>query len=318
MAMDEGDVETFEELAISETTVATLAELGYVEPTALQALAIQALSEKRDLFAVTDSDPGNVVSYALPIIERIRNEGPAYGPTALILVPTREMAIRVHEEIFQLARRGTAARVLGLFEGKPLTSQIGPLKHGVDIVAGTPGRVLEHVKRKTLRIEQLKILVLDRAGEILDSGVAREVESIVDATPKSRQTVLLSATSPPRLLRLGHQCLRDPELFGASAEEFDSVDLPELPTVAMVNLYFGAGKGEGVTPRDLVGAITNEGGLAGQQVGAIKIKQNFSLVAVPSEEAKAVVGKLKASRIKSRKVKIRLERFQKPGSERSQ
>ena len=245
----------------------------------------------------------------MPIIERIRNDGPAYGPTALILVPTRELAIQVHEQLFQLSARGTVARVLGLFEGKPLTNQIGPLKHGVDIVVGTPVRVLEHVKRKTLRIEQLRILVFDRADEILDTGVAREVEAIVQATPKTRQTILLTATSPPRILRMAHQHLRDPDLVGISVEEFEPAVPPDAPAVAMVNLYFGAGRGNDVTPRDLVGVITNEGGLTGEQIGAIRIKQNFSLVSVPAEQAKALVGKLRTSRIKGRKVKIRLERF---------
>jgi ATP-dependent RNA helicase DeaD len=302
-------LETFGELGVSGTSVDTLVELGYTQPTPFQVLAIPTLSEKRDLFAVTDSDPGNVVSYALPIIERIRNDGRAYGPTALILVPTRELAIRVHEEVFRLSERGTLARVLGLFEGKPLTSQIGPLKHGVDIIVGTPGRVLEHVNRRTLRIEQLKVLVIDRLDECLDAGLSREVVAIINATPGTRQTAVFSGTSPLRVLKLAHRHLHDPELIGLAAEEFESVALPKTPSTAMVNLYFGTGKGDGVTPRDLVGAITKEGGLTGDQVGAIKIKQNFSLVAVPGEKAKALVGKLKASRIKGRKVKIRLERF---------
>ena len=303
-------VETFEELGLTATSVDTLAGLGYGQPTPFQATAIRSLSEKHDLLARTDNDPGNVAAYALPIIERILNDGPAYNSTALVLVPTRELAIRVHEEIFQLTARGTVARVLGLFEGKPLTSQIGPLKHGVDIVVGTPGRVLEHVKRKTLRIEQLKILVLDRVDEMLDMQMARDVETIIGVTPKNRQTVLFSATSPPRVLRMAHQHLRDPELVGIAQEELDSIGFPEAPANAMVNLYFGAGRGNGVTPRDLVGVITNEGGLTGDQIGPIKIKQNFSLVAVPEEQAKSLAGKLRSSRIKGRKTKIRLERFQ--------
>jgi superfamily II DNA/RNA helicase len=272
-------------------------------------VAIPALGAKLDLLAVAQDDPGNVVSYGLPIVERLLNDGPAYGPTALILVPTRELAIQVHEVMFQLSKRGSVARVFGLFEGKPLTSQIGPLKHGVDIAVGTPGRVLEHVKRKTLRIEQLKVLVIDRADEILGAGAGREVESIVGATPKTRQTAILSAASPARVLKLAHSHLREPELIGITAGELDSFAPQQVSADATVNLYFGAGKGVGVTPRDLVGVITNEGGLAGRKIGAIKIKQNFSLVAVPQDEAKALVGKLRASRIKGRKVKIRLERF---------
>mgnify|MGYP002634768288 CR=1 FL=1 len=272
-------------------------------------MVIRFLAEGDDLVALTDSDLGNASTYTPPIIERIKNDGPAYNPTALILVPTRELAIQVHEDIFQSTNRGTTARVLGLFEGKPLTSQIGPLKHGVDIVVGTPGRVLEHVERKTLRIEQLKILVLDRVDEILEMGIAQEVETIVGETPKTRQTVLFSATSPPRVLRMARKHLRDPELVGLTAEEFESAAASDVPAARMVNLYFGAGKASGVTPRDLVGVITNEGGLTGDQIGPIKIKQNFSLVAVSAEDAEDLVGKLRSSRIKGSKTKIRLERF---------
>ncbi len=302
-------LETFEDLGIAGTAQGTLSGLGYEHPTPFQVLVIPSLCEKRDLFGRIEDESGSVAVYALPIIERILRDGPAYGPTALILVPTRDLAIQAHEEIFQLSSRGRSARVLGLFEGKPLTSQIGPLKHGVDIIVGTPDRVLEHVKRKTLRIEQLKILALDRADQILDSGAVRETEAIVETTPKTRQTVLISATSPPRVLRFAHQHLRDPELVGIPAEEFEIAAPSQAPAVSMVNLYFGAGRGVGVGPHDLVGAITSEGGLAGDQVGAITIKQNFSLVAVPIDEAKGLVSKLRSSRIKGRRVKIRLERF---------
>ena len=267
------------------------------------------MTERHDLLARTDNDPGNAAVYALPIMERILKSGPAYNPTALILVPTRELAIQVHEELFQLTERGTLARVLGAFEGKPLSSQIGPLKHGVDIVVGTPGRVLEHVKRKTLRIEQLKVLVLDRADDILGPGLARDVETIIDHTPKTRQTILLTATTPPRVLVLASRHLRDPELIGITREELESFSRPEPPVAAMSNLYIGLGKGAGVTPRDLVGLIGNEGGLAGDQIGQITIKQNFSLVAVPADQAKALVSKLKSSLVKGRKARIRLERF---------
>ncbi len=304
-----GTLGTFEELGIAGTTREALIELGYSEPTPFQTLAIPCLCQKRDLFGRIESHTGNVASYALPIIERILTDGPAYGPTALVLVPTRELAIQAHEDVFQLSGRGNAARVMGVFEGKPLTSQIGPLKRGVDIVIGTPGRVLEHVKRKTLRIEQLKVLVLDRTDEVLETVAGREVESIIEATPKTRQTVLLSATSPPRVMKFARKHLLDPQLVGIETEEYGSAAPSGMPAAAMVNLYFGAGKGGGVTPRDLVGVITNEGGLTGQQIGAIKIKQNFSLVAVPAEQAKAVAGRLRSSRIKGRRVKIRLERF---------
>ena len=266
-------------------------------------------SNRQDSLVLTEDESGRNDHYEIPVIERVVEDGPAYNPTALILLPTRELAIQIHEELFQLTDRGTTARVLGAFEGKPLTSQIGPLKHGTDIVVGTPGRVLEHVKRKTLRIEQLKVLVLDRLDEMLGQGLGRDVEAIIGQTPKTRQTIVLAASTPPRLLQMARKHLRDPDLVGVSSDELESVPLPEPPAERMSNLYIGAGKGAGITPRDLVGLVTNEGGLSGDLVGAIKIKQNFSLVAVPADQAQGLASKLKSSLVKGRKAKIRLERF---------
>ena len=228
------------------------------------------------------------------------------------IAPTRERAIEVHEAVFRYSSRGSTARVLGAFEGKPVTSQIGPLKHGTDIVAGTPGRVLEHVRRRTLRIEQLKILVIDGADGIFEAGLEGEVAEIIDATPKTRQTIMLTGSTPTPVLTMARRQLRDPELAGVAREDFESVEAPAPPPGRMVNIYFGVGSKAGITPRDLVGAITNEGGLGGEQIGDVRIKANFSLVAVPASAAANVARKMKSSLVKGRKAKIRLERFQKP------
>jgi len=299
----------FDELGISEASLDALGAAGYADPTEFQRVAIPPLLSRRDLLARIDAGADRQAVLALPAIERVLADGPAYNATALILLPTRELAIQTHEEVFQLSALGANARVVGAFEGKPLTSQIGPLKHGTDIVVGTPGRVLEHVKRRTLRIEQLKMIVLDRVDEMIERRLTRDLESIFDSTPKTRQTILLTGITSPRALAFGHRHLRDPELIGIEREEFDSLPEPEGPATP-VNIYFGLGKGAKITPRDLVGAITNEGGLDGDLVGAIKIKQNFSLVAVPAEDAEEIVRKLRPSLIKGRKTKIRLERFQ--------
>lgn len=299
----------FGDFGLSEATQAALVGLGPGRPTPFQNETIPALLSNRDLFAQVPAGSGEDVAIAFTAIERVTRDGPTYNPTALILAPSRELVIQLHETIYQLAARGTSASVLGVYEGKPVTSQIGPLKHGVDIVVGTPGRVLEHVKRKTLRIEQLKVLVLDLADEMLHQGRSGDIESIIGGTPKTRQTVLLSATVPRPVLTIARKHLHDAELFGVEPEELESAAPPGEPAERLVNLYFGAGKGAGITPRDLVGTITNEGGLNGEQIGAIKVKQNFSLVAVPAEDADEVVRKLRSSRIKGRKVTVRLERF---------
>ena len=268
-----------------------------------------ALVARTDLFAVVPCGNDYESAYATAVIDRIRREGPSYNPTALILVPTRELAIQIHETVFQASGRGSIANALGVFEGKPVTSQIGPLKHGVDIVIGTPGRVLEHVRRKTLRIEQLKVLVLDRLDEMLDLGLGRDLEAIIQATPKTRHTALFAATAPKPVLAMARDHLREPELVGIEREEFESVATPRSSDTQQVNLHFNAGKGAGITPRDLLGAITNEGGVRRDQVGAITIKQNFSLVAVDADEAEDIVRKLRNAQVRGRKVKVRHERF---------
>lgn len=247
--------------------------------------------------------------YSAIITARIERDGPAYGPTALVLSPTRDQAIRVHESIFQMTSRGTTARIAAAFEGKPFTSQIGPLKHGSDIVIGTPGRVAEHVKKRTLRIEQLKILVLDRADEMLESGAAQEIEGVFEVTPRTRQTIVLSTTAPPRLLTLARRRLSDPVLTGIDRDAYEATPVPGEIEERTANLYFGLGKAAGITPRDLAGVLINEGGLDRDRVGVIKIKQNFSLVAVPADELKGLVKRLKSTQVKGRKTKIRPERF---------
>ncbi len=301
----------FSDLGLSGPVIEALSDLGEERPTAFQAEAIPPLLEGRDLLGLPESSGEAAAVFAIPILERILRDGPAYNPTAVILSPTRERAIEVHEALFQYSSRGSTARVLGAFEGKPVTSQIGPLKHGTDIVAGTPGRVLEHVRRRTLRVEQLKILVIDGADGIIDEDLAAETAEIIEATPKTRQTIMLTGSVTAPVLVMARRHLRDPELAGVGREEFDSVEAPAPPPGKMVNLYIGVGSKAGVTPRDLVGAVTNEGGLAGDQVGEIQIKANFSLVAVPASAAANVVRKMKTSLVKGRKAKIRLERFQK-------
>ncbi len=296
----------FEPLGLSEQTLKAIVDLGDPSPSPFELEALPPLLSRRDLLAIGPSSTDYARTLAIDAIERVVGDGPAYGPTALILVPDRESSIRFHETAFQLASKGATARILGLIEGKPLTSQIGPLKHGTDIVVGTPGRVAEHVRRKTLRVEQLKIIALVRADEMLDHG--NELRTVIEKTPTTRQSIITAGVGDDRVLSLAHRLLREPELLGVTSEELRAV-APEKPAVRMSNLHFDLGKGAGVGPADLVGVITREGGLNAEMIGEIKVKQNFSLVAVPAADAESLVHKLKGSRLKGRKTKIRLERF---------
>ncbi|MEJ7702407.1 MAG: DEAD/DEAH box helicase, partial [Geodermatophilaceae bacterium] len=131
------------------------------------------------------------------------------NPVALILVPTRELAVQVSEAIHRYGKE-LGTRVLPIYGGQPIVRQLRILERGVDVVVATPGRALDHIARKTLRLDQLETVVLDEADEMLDMGFAEDIEAILAETPKTRQTVLFSATLPPRIDKIARKHLRDP------------------------------------------------------------------------------------------------------------
>ena len=186
-----------------------LSGLGYEEPTPIQLAAIPPLLEGRDLVGQAATGTGKTAAFALPILHRILGEGEQAEPLALVLVPTRELAVQVCE-----AMRGyghdMGVRVLPVYGGEPIGRQLGALKRGVDIVVATPGRALDHINRGTLKLSGLDVVVLDEADEMLDMGFAEEIEAILTATPTERQTALFSATMPPRIDGVVRRHLRDP------------------------------------------------------------------------------------------------------------
>ncbi|MER8015304.1 DEAD/DEAH box helicase [Streptomyces griseoluteus] len=199
----------FADLALAPEIQRALTALGYEEPTPIQQEAIPPLLEGNDLLGQAATGTGKTAAFALPVIQRIAAEGKGKGPRALVLVPTRELAIQVSEAVH---RYGTdlGVRVLPVYGGQPIGRQLRELQRGVDVVVATPGRALDHIARGTLPLDGLRTVVLDEADEMLDMGFAEDIDSILENVPEERQTVLFSATMPARIDSMARKHLSDP------------------------------------------------------------------------------------------------------------
>jgi ATP-dependent RNA helicase DeaD len=209
MTTTDGDPTTFADLALCPELLRTLAVLGYEEPTPIQRTAIPPMIAGRDLLGQAATGTGKTAAFALPLLQRLRRGDRGQHPAALVLTPTRELAIQVSEAIHRYGR-DLAARVVPIYGGQPIGRQLRALGDGVDVVVATPGRALDHIRRQTLRLGELTTVVLDEADEMLDLGFADDIEAILDTTPPTRQTLLFSATIPPRIETIARRYLRDP------------------------------------------------------------------------------------------------------------
>jgi ATP-dependent RNA helicase DeaD len=199
----------FDDLTLAPELCEVLAGLGYEEPTPIQSAAIPPLLEGRDLVGQAATGTGKTAAFALPVIQRLLKEGDREAPFALVLVPTRELAVQVSEAVHSYGH-SSGVRVLPVYGGEPIGRQLGALRRGVDVVVATPGRALDHIKRGTLKLSGLEAVVLDEADEMLDMGFAEEIEEILGNTPDTRQTALFSATMPPRIDGMVRRHLRSP------------------------------------------------------------------------------------------------------------
>jgi ATP-dependent RNA helicase DeaD len=206
---------SFADLELRPELLTAISGLGYEEPTPIQREAIPPMMAGHDLLGQAATGTGKTAAFALPILERLASDrGPAAAdgprfPIALVLVPTRELAVQVSEAIHRYGRE-LGARVVPIYGGQPIGRQLRALEHGVDVVVATPGRALDHIGRETLQLTDLKIVVLDEADEMLDMGFAEDIEAILEQTPADRQTVLFSATMPPRIESIAGAHLREP------------------------------------------------------------------------------------------------------------
>ena len=214
------EIGTFADLGLRVELLSALTALGYEEPTPIQRETIPLLIEGRDLLGQAATGTGKTAAFALPMLERLAANGRGPEPLGLILVPTRELAMQVSEAVHRYGR-DLGARVLPIYGGQPIGRQLQALGRGVDIVIATPGRAVDHIKRGTLPLDSIEVVVLDEADEMLDMGFAEDLDAILGATPPTRQTVLFSATMPKRIESLARRHLDNPshiQIARATAE----------------------------------------------------------------------------------------------------
>src|SRR5438093_3341383 len=199
---------TFAELGLGPPILKALAELGYEAPTSIQGRTIPPLLSGRDLVGQAQTGTGKTAAFTLPILERLDVGRPELQ--ALVLTPTRELAIQVAEATHAYAKYLPGLRVLPVYGGQPMHQQLRRLKHGVHVVVGTPGRMLDHLRRGTLAFTALKTVVLDEGDEMLRMGLIDDVESMLGQIPGPHQTALFSATMPREIRRIADRHLKDP------------------------------------------------------------------------------------------------------------
>ncbi|MDT0305022.1 DEAD/DEAH box helicase [Streptomonospora wellingtoniae] len=239
MATTDADADAvpgFADLPLREELLGALVRLGYEEPTPIQREAIPHLVEGRDLLGQAATGTGKTAAFALPILQRMaeRPEGrEGAAPMALVLVPTRELAVQVCEAVHRYGR-DMGVRVLPVYGGQPIGRQIRGLERGVDVVVATPGRALDHLGRGTLDLGDLVMTVLDEADEMFDMGFAEDIEAIMEEIPKGCQTVLFSATMPPRIEQMASGNLTDPVRIQIARETREVGEAPLVRQSAYV------------------------------------------------------------------------------------
>jgi ATP-dependent RNA helicase DeaD len=203
-------VETgFADLGLRIELLSALNGLGYEEPTPIQREAIPQLISGRDVLGQAATGTGKTAAFALPILHLLDTDSRSTAPMALVLVPTRELAMQVSEAIYKYGH-DLKARCVPIYGGQPIGRQIDALRRGAHVVVATPGRALDHIRKRTLILDEIRMVVLDEADEMLDMGFAEDLEAILNETPKERQTVLFSATLPPRIDAIARKHQRDP------------------------------------------------------------------------------------------------------------
>ncbi len=218
-------VETFAEIDLSDVMHAALARAGYEKPSPVQGGVIPHALEGKDVLGQARTGTGKTASFAIPILEMLDPSKQGASPQALVLVPTRELAVQVHDEFAKLGH-GRKVHTVPVYGGKPIKSQINKLERGVEVVIGTPGRVLDHLSRGTLDLAKLRCVVLDEADRMLDIGFRPDIEKILRKCPRSRQTLLLSATVAPGVRRLAERYMKHPIVldFSPKTKSVDTIE----------------------------------------------------------------------------------------------
>lgn len=201
----------FEDMNISNEICRAVLDMGFEEATPIQSQAIPVILEGKDIIGQSQTGTGKTAAFGIPLLERINSEDRRLQ--ALILCPTRELAIQVSEEFRKLLKYKDNIRVLPIYGGQPIDRQIAALRKGTQVVIGTPGRVMDHMRRRTIKAETVQMMVLDEADEMLDMGFREDIETILVKIPEEHQTLLFSATLSPEILDITKRFQRNPEFI---------------------------------------------------------------------------------------------------------
>jgi ATP-dependent RNA helicase DeaD len=215
----------FEELGITGSVLSAIRDLGYETPSPIQQATIPTLLSGRDVVGMAQTGTGKTAAFALPILQRLDVNRKV--PQALVLAPTRELALQVAEAFESYAAQMPDVRLLPVYGGQGYGVQLSALRRGVQIVVGTPGRVMDHLAKGTLDLSELDYLVLDEADEMLKMGFAEDVEQILSQTPEEKQVALFSATMPAQIRRIAQQYLRDPQEISVKSKTATNANITQ-------------------------------------------------------------------------------------------
>ncbi len=208
---------TFEEMCLDTRIMRAIAEMGFEQPSPIQAQSIPIAVEGKDMIGQARTGTGKTASFGIPMLQRINPKDK--NLQAIVLCPTRELAIQSANEIRKLAKFLHGIKVLPIYGGQEISKQIRSLKGGVQIVIGTPGRVMDHLRRHTLKPQTVDIVVLDEADEMLNMGFREDIETILGQLPEERQTMLFSATMPKPIMEIAKRYLHEPEIVKVIQKE---------------------------------------------------------------------------------------------------
>ena len=212
----------FQDFGIDADVLRGVHEVGYEQPTPIQREAITALLAGRDLLAQSQTGTGKTAAFAIPLLTKI--DPAVRSVQAIVLVPTRELAVQVASTVHRLGKFKQVAD-LPIYGGQPIDRQLRALNRGVQVVVGTPGRVMDHMRRGTLNLSAVTMVVLDEADQMLDMGFVDDIEVILDEIPEERQISLFSATIPPRIRALSKRYMRNPASISIAKEH---LTVPEV------------------------------------------------------------------------------------------
>ncbi|MEG1576670.1 MAG: DEAD/DEAH box helicase, partial [Clostridium sp.] len=205
------DTVKFEELELDSRIIRAITEMGFEEASPIQAQAIPLQMAGRDIVGQAQTGTGKTAAFGIPLLQKI--DPKSRKLQAIALCPTRELAIQVAEEVRRLAKYMHGVKVLPIYGGQDIGTQIRSLKDGTQIIIGTPGRVMDHMRRKTIKFDDVHTVILDEADEMLNMGFLEDMELILSELPEERQTLMFSATMPQAIAQIAKRFQKDPEII---------------------------------------------------------------------------------------------------------